>query len=383
MLPSLRIRLSFYVRGGSNLQASVSGHKFPFLFPYSPTCLFCQSLTPTPINIMLNILLIGLFICGDIVQGLAPPHSGPLLSSSGYILPQLDPNPSQRAQEVAINYAGFLYGPPLIGNLSFFPAGTLGVQRVYADIEGFKQNAVFITEAIEKESGAVVQEITQVSNIPPAPNIESTNYGKAGGFKNLSSYELLYKDEWNQSNPLGIAPGYFTNYSQDLHFSMERLSVNPFSTSRLHPNDTLPFALDNVTVSKIAGATLDNLQKSGRLFLASHSYQALYQLQPGRFGAACDAYFYLHPITNDFLPLAIKTNVGSNLTYSPLDSENDWLFAKLMFNSNDFLHSQIFHLANSHAVAEIVYLAALRTLSARHPVRAFLDRSECKTSFRS
>ena len=213
--------------------------------------------------------------------------------------------------------------------------------------------------------------------IRSAANIESANHRKAGGFQNLSSYELLYEGEWKQSNPIGIAPGYFTNYSQDLHFSMERLSVNPFSTSRLHPNDSLPFPLDDIPVTKITGVDLDSLHASGRLFFASHSYQAHYKLQPGRFAAACDAYFYLHPQTNDFLPLAIKTNVGSNLTYSPLDNETDWLFAKLMFNSNDFLHSQTFHLANSHAVAEIVYLAALRTLSARHPVRAFLDRSEC------
>ena len=158
---------------------------------------------------------------------------------------------------------------------------------------------------------------------------------------------------------------------------MERLSVNPFSTHRLRPEDALPFVPDDAIVSKIAGTSLDSLHRSGRLFLASHSYQTRYKLQAGRFAAACDAYFYLHPKTNDFLPLAIKTNVGSNLTYTPLDSDNDWLFAKMMFNSNDFLHSQIFHLANSHAVAEIVYLAALRNLGARHPVRAFLDRSKC------
>lgn len=200
---------------------------------------------------------------------------------------------------------------------------------------------------------------------------------KAGGLQNLSSFELLYKDEWKHSNPIGIAPGYFTNYSQDLHFSMERLSVNPFSTSRLSPKDPLPFRLDDINVTRISGTDLDSLHKEGRLFFASHSYQARYRLQEGRFGAACDAYFYVHPENNTFLPLAIKTNVGSNLVYSPLDSENDWLLAKMMFNSNDFFHSQIFHLANSHAVAEIVYLAALRTMSARHPVRGFLDRSKC------
>lgn len=303
---------------------------------------------------MLQSFLVALFAYGNHVLGLAPPLSNPSLWSPKFNLPQFDPNPSQRAQEVTIERAGFLYGPPLIGNSSFFPAGTLGGQRVKEDVVAFTQNAAFITQSIATERDAVVQKITE-----------------AGGLKNLSSYELLYKDEWKQSNPIGIAPGYFTNYTQDLHFSMERLSVNPFSTSRLHPSDALPFTLDSATVSKIAGVSFDSLHKSGRLFLASHSYQARYKPQPGRFAAACDAYFYLHPKTNDFLPLAIKTNVGSDLTYTPLDSENDWLFAKLMFNSNDFLHSQIFHLANSHAVAEIVYLAALRTLSARHPVRAF------------
>lgn len=325
---------------------------------------------------MLVFLLIGLFALGDTVLGLASQSPNQILSSPGYTLPQLDPNPSLRAQEVAINHAGFLYGPPLIGNSSFFPAGKLGNQRVGTDVIAFQRNAAFITQSIEKESVAVVEKITKVLYIHLVVAIALTNHAKAGGFKNLSSYELLYKEEWNQSNPIGIAPGYFINYTQDLHFSMERLSINPFSTSRLHPNDTLPFTVDDATVLKIAGVSLGNLHGTGRLFLASHSYQVRYKLQPGRFAAACDAYFYLHPKTNEFLPLVIKTNVGSNLTYTPFDSANDWLFAKMISNSNDFLHSQIFHLANSHAVAEIVYLAALRTLSARHPVRAFLDRSK-------
>lgn len=101
---------------------------------------------------------------------------------------------------------------------------------------------------------------------------------------------------------------------------MERLSVNPFSTHRLRPGDALPFVPDDAIVSKISGTSLDILHRSGRLFLASHSYQKRYKLQAGRFAAACDAYFYLHPKTNDFLPLAIKTNVGSNLTYTYVSS---------------------------------------------------------------
>lgn len=203
---------------------------------------------------------------------------------------------------------------------------------------------------------------------------------QAGGFRDVSSYELLYKDQWELSNPSGVAPGLFTNYTQDLFFSMERLSTGPFSTRRLHPtHDTLPFQVDAATVKQLTGNSLEDLHGSGRLFFADHSYQAKYALQPGRYAAACSAYFYISPESGDFLPLAIRTNVGSNLVYTPLDKPDDWLLAKMMFNNNDYFFSQIFHLAESHAVAEIVYLAALRTLSARHPVRAFLDRGKPKS----
>jgi hypothetical protein len=84
--------------------------------------------------------------------------------------------------------------------------------------------------------------------------------------------------------------------------------------------------------------------------------------------------FFIHPTSGDFLPLAIKTNVGADLVYTPLDSSNDWLLAKMMFNVNDILHSQMFHLAASHDVGEIVHEAALRTLSFDHPVMVILER---------
>lgn len=193
----------------------------------------------------------------------------------------------------------------------------------------------------------------------------------------MSSYELLYKDQWKISNPSGVSPGFFSNYTQDLFFSMERLTAGPFSTRRLHPTeDALPFVVESATVKKVTGTSLQNLHAAGRLFFADHSYQAKYAMQPGRYAAACSAFFYISPNTGDFLPLAIKTNVGSDLVYTPLDEPDDWLLAKMLFNNSDYFFSQIFHLAESHAVAEIVYLAALRTMSARHPVRAFLDRSK-------
>jgi hypothetical protein len=97
-------------------------------------------------------------------------------------------------------------------------------------------------------------------------------------------------------------------------------------------------------------------------------------VEPQRYGAACSAYFYLHPESNDFLPLAIKTNTGKDLIYTPLDTANDWLLAKMMFNVNDMFHSQMLHLVITHDVSEAAHQAALHTLSENHPVMLILDR---------
>ena len=97
---------------------------------------------------------------------------------------------------------------------------------------------------------------------------------------------------------------------------------------------------------------------------------------PPKYGAACSAYFFLHPDPeiNDFLPLAIKTNSGADLIYTPLDEPNDWLLAKMMFNVNDMFHAQIYHLTVTHDVSEGVHQAALHTLSENHPIMVVLDR---------
>ena len=173
-------------------------------------------------------------------------------------------------------------------------------------------------------------------------------------------------------------PGSETNYTQDLYFSMERLSVSPFSVSRLDPakNVTLPFAVEDEIVIGLTTMNISALHSSGRLFFADESYLARYPKGPNKFAAACSAYFYIHPLSRDFLPLAIKTNVGSDLIYTPADSQEDWTLAKMMFNSNDLFVASVYHLDSTHAVAEIVNLAALRTMADEHPVRGFLDRSK-------
>lgn len=154
---------------------------------------------------------------------------------------------------------------------------------------------------------------------------------------------------------------------------MSRLSFSPFALRRLNSSkDTLPFSVDDASANKIAGSTLQSLFSSGRLFYIDHRAQGQLQ-RTSRYAPACDGYFYLSS-NSTFLPLAIRTNVGNNLIYTPLDTANDWLLAKMMFEVNDFYFAQLDHLARTHYVAEIAYDAAVRTLSDEHPVLGLLNR---------
>jgi hypothetical protein len=156
---------------------------------------------------------------------------------------------------------------------------------------------------------------------------------------------------------------------------MERLSFNPYAVRRLNPNnDPIPFQVDNTVAEQITGQTTDALLKEGRLFYADHREQASLERTPDKYAPACDALFYICSTTDQFLPLAIRPNVNNTLVYTPLDSANDWLLAKIMFNVNDFFFAQFHHLANTHYVAEILYESAVRTLSDEHPVLAILSR---------
>jgi hypothetical protein len=157
---------------------------------------------------------------------------------------------------------------------------------------------------------------------------------------------------------------------------MERLSLNPYALRRLTPDDALPLQVPTAIASKIAGLTASQLLATGRLFYVDHRNQSSLP-RKSQYSAACDALFYISPLNGNFLPLAIRTNVGSNLVYTPADEPNDWLLAKMMFNENDFFMGQWDHFARTHFVAEGVYLAALRTLSDQHPVMGLLKR--CKS----
>jgi arachidonate 15-lipoxygenase (second type)/8-lipoxygenase (S-type) len=201
------------------------------------------------------------------------------------------------------------------------------------------------------------------------------DYNKYNGLQTMDDYTLLYDDEWLKTLPTGPIPGILTNYTQDLLFSMERLSLSPYQIRRLNPSDSLNFNVDDSIALNITGMTLQQLLAAGRLFYSDYRDQAnLEPIDKPRYSAAVDAYFYISQTSGDFLPLAIRTNQGGSLIYTPADSPNDWMLAKIMYNVCDIWFAQLEHLPRTHEVVQIVYMAAVRTLSDFHPVKAILDR---------
>lgn len=198
--------------------------------------------------------------------------------------------------------------------------------------------------------------------------------------KTLDDYVKLYDDRWEATLPGGPYPGVLMNYTQDLFFSMERLTNSPYQIRRLDPkSDSLAFRVEDDVALNVTSTTLGELFQSGRLFYADYRDQNNDNLIPTgvRYAASCDAYFYISPESGDFLPLAIRTNAGAGLIYTPADSAGDWLLAKIMLNVNDFWFAQWDHLAKMHEVVQINYMAAIRTLSESHPVLGLLDHCEC------
>lgn len=294
------------------------------------------------------------------------PRSGPTASATAsatytgwYAIPQKG-IPAGRADAIEVKRQNFGYGPAVAGG-PFFPNGTLGNTLVANDIATF-----------QSETGPQMSDTS--SDIGKA----EADVNKYNGLQTLQDYTLLYDQEWIATLPQGPAPGILTNYTQDLLFSMERLSFSPYQIRRLNAsNATLSFAVDDQVATNLTGMTQQQLLTSGRLFYADYRDQAeLTATTNPRYSAAVDAYFYIDQQTGDFLPLAIRTNQGANLTYTPADSPDDWMLAKIMYNVCDLWFAQWEHLARTHEVVQIVYMAAIRTLSDAHPVKTVLDR--CK-----
>ncbi|KAI0537501.1 lipoxygenase [Xylaria digitata] len=276
-----------------------------------------------------------------------------------YTLPKSDRHPRARAAEIEVKRKGWQYSEFPMG-VAYYPTGTLANKTIAKDEETWFPPIAKKAEATARESPIALEAIKA-----------------KGGLNKLEDYIYLYEGQWAESFPEGPIPGIMTNFTDDRTFSMMRLSASPYWLQRVKPTDGLLFPVDDAVA--ITGLSLKQLQAQGRLFL--EDFSEMKELDPtDKFGAGCQGYFYIHPKSGDFLPLAVRPLVkgreDSALVYTPKDSANDWMLAKMLLNQNDGWHTTWAHITQSHSAAEIPYLAAIRTLSENHPVMVMLHRIE-------
>ncbi|KAI6791522.1 Lipoxygenase [Hortaea werneckii] len=300
----------------------------------------------------------------DLVDNLHNPDGSPSRNetfpgihlTTPYTVPQSTLDKVIRSAGITTKRLGFNYGLPLAGGPAY-PTGLLGLARIATDLLSFQLD--------------VTPQLVNVALDDTAAALAVADYN---GLETLEDYTKLYDGQWENSMPSSNFDGVLTNFTDDRFFSMERLANSPYAVRRLEPGvDSLAFELDEGLAINLTTLTLEKLLNAGRLFYADYRDQK--DLQPtARYSAACDAYFYIHPESDDFLPLAIRTNSGGNLIYTPADDFEDWTLAKTMYNVCDIWFAQWDHLARTHETAHIAYMAAIRTLSEEHPVMAILNR---------
>ena len=81
-----------------------------------------------------------------------------------YVLPVFDINSLERFKEIRINRDGYQYGPPLLGNTSFFPTGVLCDAMVQRDKQLWFRDVQYTTDHVNDiELPQVARALAQVS----------------------------------------------------------------------------------------------------------------------------------------------------------------------------------------------------------------------------
>lgn len=70
---------------------------------------------------------------------------------------------ADRHKEIRSNREGYLYGPPLLGNTSYFPTGVLGDARVLQDKELWFRDVQYLTDDVYEEIPLAAKALQMVS----------------------------------------------------------------------------------------------------------------------------------------------------------------------------------------------------------------------------
>ena len=175
-------------------------------------------------------------------------------------------------------------------------------------------------------------------------------------------------------------PGVASNYRSDESFGEQRLSgANPMSVRRV---DAVPegFPLTDAHFERALGPghTLDRVSKEGRLYLLE--FPQLAHVDGGayrnrrKYLPKPRAVFAWDPARKRLWPIGIQmTNRPGARVFTPADPELDWFTAKLCVQIADANHQELgTHFARCHVVMAPFAVVTNRQLAENHPLHLLL-----------
>lgn len=85
-------------------------------------------------------------------------------TSMSYSIPTCPQNGTARQQAIAVKRTGYLYGPSLMGNTSYFPSGSLGDAMVERDIAQWTVDYTTMQKLATEDAEGALQALAQVSS---------------------------------------------------------------------------------------------------------------------------------------------------------------------------------------------------------------------------
>uniref|UniRef100_A0A8C9XEP4 Si:dkey-17e16.9 n=1 Tax=Sander lucioperca TaxID=283035 RepID=A0A8C9XEP4_SANLU len=212
------------------------------------------------------------------------------------------------------------------------------------------------------------------------------NYDYAFYLKYVLFKKLNYHDHHVVSNlfknildiSIAILPEYVAKHwkEDDFYGSQFLNAVNPNVIKRcseLPPN--FPVTEEMVKLFLEEGSSLQKEMEKGNIFLYDQKKMdgippRAYNGEPLTVTAGL-CLFYRNP-ENKLMPIAIQLHQQpseQNPIFLPSDPETDWLLAKMFIKNADSMdHQAVHHLMNTHFLAEVYTVAALRSFPVIHPL---------------
>uniref|UniRef100_A0A8D0AM79 Si:dkey-17e16.9 n=1 Tax=Sander lucioperca TaxID=283035 RepID=A0A8D0AM79_SANLU len=181
---------------------------------------------------------------------------------------------------------------------------------------------------------------------------------------------------------IAILPEYVAKHwkEDDFYGSQFLNAVNPNVIKRcseLPPN--FPVTEEMVKLFLEEGSSLQKEMEKGNIFLYDQKKMdgippRAYNGEPLTVTAGL-CLFYRNP-ENKLMPIAIQLHQQpseQNPIFLPSDPETDWLLAKMFIKNADSMdHQAVHHLMNTHFLAEVYTVAALRSFPVIHPLYKML-----------